>query len=89
MTESIRGTIVNYRVGPKTQNSRECIIKFDHITSNSKAGRLIGRRVAWKKGKKGIVGKIIALHGKNGLVRVRFRRSIPGQALGTPVELVG
>jgi large subunit ribosomal protein L35Ae len=89
MAETVQGLIVNYRVGSKTQRSKECIINFAHVTSVSEAGRLIGRKVAWKGGKNKIVGKIVALHGKKGLVRIRFRKGVPGQALGTTVELVG
>ena len=89
MAELIKGTIVNYRVGPKTQNSRECIIRFNHITSASKAGRLVGRKVTLTQGKKKIVGKILMAHGKKGLIRVRFRKGVPGQSLGKSVELVG
>jgi large subunit ribosomal protein L35Ae len=89
MAETVQGLIVNYRVGSKTQRSKECIINFAHVTSVSEAGRLIGRKVAWKGGKNKIVGKIVALHGKKGLVRARFRKGVPGQALGTTVELVG
>jgi ribosomal protein L35AE/L33A len=29
------------------------------------------------------------LHGKNGLVRARFRKGMPGQALGSLVEIIG
>jgi large subunit ribosomal protein L35Ae len=90
MTSTIEGVIVNYRVGPKTQRSKECIIQFDHAKTVSEASRLIGRKVAWKTSKNDrIVGKIVALHGKKGLVRARFRKGLPGQALGTTVELVG
>jgi large subunit ribosomal protein L35Ae len=90
MTSTIEGVIVNYRVGPKTQRSKECIIQFDHVKTVSEASRLIGRKVAWKTSKNDrIVGKIVALHGKKGLVRARFRKGLPGQALGTTVELVG
>jgi len=35
------------------------------------------------------MGKIVALHGKNGLVRARFRKGVPGQALGSPIEIIG
>jgi large subunit ribosomal protein L35Ae len=83
------GIIVNYRVGPKTQKPKECIIQFANVNSISEASRLIGRKVAWKSGKNMIIGKVVALHGKKGLVRARFRRGVPGQALGTSVELVG
>ena len=89
MTQQIQGIIVNYRVGPKTQRPKECIIQFTHVTSASEASRLIGRKIAWKSGKNKIIGKIVALHGKKGLVKARFRKGVPGQALGTTVELVG
>ncbi|MEM1563071.1 MAG: 50S ribosomal protein L35ae [Candidatus Bathyarchaeia archaeon] len=90
MTSPIKGVIVNYRVGPKTQRSKECIIQFAHARNVSEASRLIGRKVAWKTSKNDkIIGKIVALHGKKGLVRARFRRGLPGQALGTVVELIG
>jgi large subunit ribosomal protein L35Ae len=89
MAQKVQGLIVNYRVGPKTQRSKECIIRFAHVTSSSEAGGLIGRKIAWKGGKNKIVGKIVALHGNKGLVRARFRRGVPGQALGATVELVG
>ncbi len=89
MTQQIQGVIVNYRVGPKTQRPKECIVQFTHIASASEASRLIGRKIAWKRGKNKIIGKIVALHGKKGLVRAKFRKGVPGQALGTAVELVG
>jgi len=89
LNRQIQGIIINYRVGPKTQKPKECIIRFKHVTSTSDASRLIGRKIAWKYGKNKIIGKIVALHGTKGLVRARFRKGVPGQALGTVVELVG
>lgn len=89
MAQVIEGIIVNYRVGPKTQKPKECIIRFKHVRSASEASRLIGRKVAWKREENKIIGKVVALHGRKGLVRVRFRKGLPGQALGTTVELVG
>jgi len=89
MTQSVQGIIVNHRVGPRTQKPREFIIQFSHVNSVSEASRLIGRKVAWKSGKIIIVGKIVALHGKKGVLRARFRKGLPSQALGTSVDLVG
>lgn len=88
MPEPLRGIIVSYRVGPKTQKPKECLLRFPDVKSPSEAGRLIGRKVAWPVGKDKIVGKIVGLHGKKGLVRVRFRKGVPGQAVGTLVEVV-
>jgi len=69
--------------------SKECLIQFAQVNSVSLAGRLIGRKVVWKKGKNKLIGKIVGLHGKKGVVRAKFRKGVPGQALGTTVELVG
>jgi len=78
---------MNYRIGIRTQSSRECLIKFDGVDSAAQAGSLLGQKVVWKGEKKELVGKIIGFHGKNGTVRVKFRKGVPGQALGTTVEL--
>jgi len=66
-----------------------CLIQLAHVTSISEAGQLIGRKVVLKYGNNKFIGKIVGLHGKKGLVRVKFRKGVPGQALGTTVELVG
>jgi len=87
--ETLQGLIVNYRRGPKTQKPKECIIKFPHVKSPSEASSLIGRKVAWPVRSRKCIGKIIAPHGGKGLVRARFRKGVPGEALGTPVEIIG
>ena len=89
MSESLTGFIVSYRLGPKTQRSKECALWFPSVKSSSEAARLVGRKVAWPVGERKIRGKIVALHGEKGLVRVRFRKGVPGQALGTRVEIIG
>ncbi|NIR87573.1 50S ribosomal protein L35ae [Candidatus Bathyarchaeota archaeon] len=85
----LKGRILNYIMGPKTQSPKEYILKFPKIKSSGEAAQLIGRKVAWPVGERRIRGKIVALHGRNGLVRARFRRGLSGQALGTPVEIIG
>jgi large subunit ribosomal protein L35Ae len=89
MAQLIQGTIVNYHVGIRTQMSKECLIQFVKTDSVSEAGKLIGRKVVWKEGNSKIVGKIVGLHGKKGIVRARFRKGVPGHALGTNVEIIG
>jgi large subunit ribosomal protein L35Ae len=80
---------VSCRRGPKTLKPKEYILRFPSVESVSEAARLIGRKVAWPVGKHKARGKIVALHGKNGLVRARFRKGVPGQALGSLVEIIG
>jgi len=88
LLKALRGVVVNYRMGPKTQHPREYIVRFANVNSAKQAARLIGRKVAWPVGKRKIRGKIVAVHGKNGLVRVRFRKGLPGQT-GMPIEIIG
>jgi len=80
---------MNYRIGIRTQMSRECLIEFTDVGTAVKAGQLLGRKVVWKNENRKLIGKIVGFHGKNGAVRVRFKKGVPGQALGTAVELVG
>ena len=80
---------MNYRTGIKAQMPRECLVQFTDVVSAATAGQLIGQKVVWKGEKKKHTGRIVSLHGKNGIVRVRFKKGVPGQALGTKVELVG
>ncbi len=89
MSKIGQGVIVSCRRGPKTQKPKEYILRFPGIESVGGATRLIGRKVAWPVGKHEVRGKIVALHGKNGLVRTRFKKGVPGQALGSLVEIIG
>jgi large subunit ribosomal protein L35Ae len=87
LPQIIHGRITNYRTGPKSQTSKECLIEFEAVNSEALACKLIGQTVAWKNGSSKILGKVRGAHGKNGMVRVRFSRGVPGQAIGTLVEL--
>ena len=89
MPNTLKGVIVSYRMGPKTQKSKECLIRFHGVESVSEVGGLIGGKVAWPIGERKCRGKIVALHGKKGLVRARFRKGLPGKALGSPLEIIG
>ena len=83
------GYIVNFRIGPRTQNPKECILYFPGYDDHSSASRLIGRKVAWPVGKRTHRGVRVATHGRRGHVRARVRKGLPGDALGTQVEIIG
>ncbi|MGD6853092.1 MAG: 50S ribosomal protein L35ae, partial [Candidatus Bathyarchaeia archaeon] len=72
----------------KSQTPKECLIEFQGITSASLAGKLVGQKVAWKSGKNVFLGQVKGPHGRNGMVKVRFRHGVPGEAIGTVVELL-
>ena len=88
LSQPIYGRIMNYRIGIRTQYSRQCQIKFNGIDSTAQAGFLMGQKVVWKGANKRIIGKIVVFHRKRGVVRAKFAKGAPGQALGTTVELI-
>lgn len=88
LAPKVHGRITNYRTGPKEQTSQECLIEFENVTSVALASKLIGQKVTWKNGTTKLIGKVRGPHGKNGMVRVRFVHGVPGQAIGSIVELM-
>ena len=87
LSQKVQGRIVNYRTGPKSQSSRECLVEFETFDSASLAGKLVGQKVTWTSGNCKFIGKVMGAHGKNGLVRVKFPHGVPGQAIGSWVKL--
>ena len=92
MPEVPKGVVVSFRrarAQPKTQRPKECLIQFHGVKSVSEAGQLIGRKISWPNGERKHIGKIVSLHAKKGLVKARFRKGLPGNALGSLVEIIG
>jgi large subunit ribosomal protein L35Ae len=82
----VTGRITNYRIGIKAQQPKECLIEFNMNIAT--AGQLVGKKVVWSNDTKKIAGKIVGLHGRNGIVKARFSRGLPGQAIGTEIQLI-
>jgi len=53
----------------------------------SDAKQMVGLRVGWPADEPKIYGKIVGIHGRKGVLRVKFKRGLPGQALGSHVEI--
>lgn len=81
----IKGVIlrVGYSTGNRKFHSRfrECLVKFNGYDSAEEAARLIGRRVvATFKGRK-YLGKVVRVHGGNGVAIVKFKETPPTEYL--------
>lgn len=87
----MHGLITAFRGSHKTKRGNHLIVLPEGVDSREKAKALEGRRVQWAnpEGKKKLVisGSVRAAHGGNGAVRVIFERGLPGQALGTKVDI--
>ena len=87
--EKIFGIFVNFRQGMFTQYPHNILMRIPGIDSSNSAAKYIGRKVIWRSesGKK-LVGKVVKTHGRNGVLMSRFRKGLPGQAIGSSVEIV-
>lgn len=86
----MKGTIIQFRQGRHTQKVRHFLIEIPDCDLREKAGKFVGKEVFWVspgKEKKIIHGRIAAAHGNKGLVRAIFEKGLPGQAIGTEVEV--
>ncbi len=88
LSQKTLGRITNYRIGIRSQQPKECLVEFGSI-KGTQAGKLVGQKVVWSNGTSSFNGKIVGMHGRNGMVRVKFSRPVPGQAIGSIVELIG
>jgi large subunit ribosomal protein L35Ae len=84
----MEGIVNNYRRNRSSTKCNHIIITVDHSTSRDEATKLVGKKVTFttRTGKK-IEGEVRAPHGNKGAVRAIFERGLPGQALGTKVEV--
>jgi len=80
------GVIKNYRRGPKSQRNQECLIRV-HGVNQCDSSRFLGWKVEWPHIESRLTGKILKTHGNTGYLRVKFKKGLPGQALGTKVKI--
>jgi large subunit ribosomal protein L35Ae len=84
----MEGVIKNFRRSRTRQKTNHMIVYLSDISNREKASGLVGKEVVWKSPKdKEINGKVASAHGNKGAVRVIFEKGLPGQSLGTKVEL--
>lgn len=82
--------VIQFRRGRKNYTPRHFLIEIPGVNSREKATEFVGKTANWKspgKEPKIITGKISSAHGGNGVVRAIFEKGLPGQAIGTDVEV--
>ena len=83
----MEATVMHYRQGRHHVNPKQMILKV--ADTPEEAEKVIGKTVTWTSpAGTEIKGKVSALHGRNGNVRVIFADiGLPGQALGTKITI--
>ncbi len=86
----MKGKVLSFRRGRKTQKPRHFVFEVEGIDSKEKAKELIGKKVIWKSPEgKTLEGLISSTHGNKGHIRAFFEpgKSLPGQAINDGVEI--
>tara|TARA_Y100000034_G_scaffold35645_2_gene43746 strand:- start:7775 stop:8032 length:258 start_codon:yes stop_codon:yes gene_type:complete len=84
----MKATIVNFRRNRHTVKPNHMILKVEGTDTKEDAAKLVGKEVSWKSpAGKEMKGKIAATHGNSGCVRAIFDIGLPGQSLGTKIEI--
>ncbi|MDD5148415.1 MAG: 50S ribosomal protein L35ae [Candidatus ainarchaeum sp.] len=83
----MEGILKNYRRGVNTAHPKQFIIAVEGVTTRAKASALAGKKAVWKSKSFESIGKVLSAHGNKGAVRAKFDNGLPGQAIGTKVEI--
>jgi large subunit ribosomal protein L35Ae len=86
----MKAKIIQFRRGRKNYTPRHFLIEIEGSGTREDASKFVGKEVVWSStGKEPtiIIGKISSAHGGNGVVRAIFEKGLPGQAIGTEVEI--
>jgi ribosomal protein L35AE/L33A len=86
LEKPVKGVLVNFQRGTVRQHQRYGLIQLDGVDTVAEAASYIGRTVILHISEETKShGRIIALHGRNGVLRARFRRSLASEALAKEV----
>ncbi len=86
--KTIKARIYSIRRG-SLGYSRDAIVIIPGVESAVDAMKFLNSKVIWRsRAGAEIVGSVLRVWGKHGQLLVRFRRGLPGQALGDTIDLI-
>jgi len=84
----MEGLINNYRRSRRVQNTKHIILSIPGVDKREKAQKFVGKKVVYTTSSgKEIAGEVASAHGNKGCIRAIFERGLPGQAIGTKVQV--
>ena len=84
----VKGKVIQFRRGRHIIHEKHMLIEIPECTNKEKAEKFIGKEVIWKSpAGKEIKGKVSGAHGGNGVIKAIFEKGLPGQSVGTEVEI--
>ena len=87
----MKGVIASFRGSHNTQRGNQVIAHVEGVETRQNAVALEGKKAVWTnpegKDKIQISGYVSKAHGGHGAVRIVLEKGLPGQGLGTPIEI--
>ena len=84
----VKAKVIQFRRGRKTVHERHFLIEIEGVKDRKAAEKYVEKSVEWKSpAGKIIKGKVSSAHGNKGVVRAIFEKGLPGQSIGTKVEI--
>jgi len=89
VSKSVRARFIGYRGGKSTQYNKYALIRVENVENKREVAVYIGRKAVWhsKSGSR-LIGRVVSIHGRGGTLEVRFRKGLPGEAVGTEIALI-
>ncbi len=84
----MKGLIKSFRRSKHCQTPNQVIVVVPSVDTKEKASELVGKTAVWTTpAKNEIKGEVRSAHGNSGALRILMEKGMPGQCLGTEVEL--
>jgi len=95
-----RAIFTGYRRGKTTQHEQQALLRIEGVQTSESAEWYLGKRVAFvykakkslqRKNKassiRSISGKVVQVHGNSGVVRAKFAKNLPSDAIGKQLRV--
>ncbi|RMX64755.1 hypothetical protein DD238_006322 [Peronospora effusa] len=93
----VKGVFLGYKRGLRNQYSHTALVKIQGLTDKKEVDFYLGKKIAYiykaKSLKNGtqfrvVWGKVVRAHGSNGVVRAKFAKNLPAEAISKSVRVM-
>ncbi|KAG6609245.1 60S ribosomal protein L35a-4 [Phytophthora cinnamomi] len=93
----VKGVFLGYKRGLRNQYSHTALVKIQGLTDKKDVDFYLGKKIAYiykaKSLKNGsqfrvVWGKVMRAHGSNGVVRAKFAKNLPAEAISKSVRVM-
>jgi len=84
----VKAVFLGYKGGRRTRRNKHIQVKIDQVDNRNEAAKYIGKKFTWKTPRGNtITGKVVSVHGGNGILNASSSKGLPGQAVGEKLDI--